>query len=435
MYTLNSLLTKSMKVIDNQLYIGEYQVIDIAKKYGTPLIIYDEAEIRSKLDTYQKYFYSKHYQTHIVYASKAYLSPYICKLIDEYHMMIDVVSLGDLYLVEKSGFPLARVLFHGNNKSLMELEYAIKHQVGIMVVDNYDELKTIIGLAQKYQVKVQTMFRLNPGIEASTHEYIQTSLLSSKFGESIFDDDIIDKVMKLYLQNEDVQLLGFHAHIGSQIVSEKPFLACAKTLVDFTKKIQNEFHYQLSSINIGGGFGINYLESDEECNLEYTLPKIIQTVDELIKENDLKLEHIYIEPGRSIVGKAGFTVYEAGIIKRTYGGKNYLFVDGGMTDNIRPALYQAKYTVKIANKMEEEPILKVDVVGKCCESGDIVSKDVTIPKASKGDYVVVFVTGAYGYSMSSNYNGALRPPVVFIQANKIVEASKRESLEDLMKLY
>lgn len=424
-----------MKVSNNQLMIGKYFVTDVAKKYGTPVIIYDEAEIRSQLETFQKYFQSPRYQTHVVYASKAYLSPYICKLINEYQMMIDVVSLGDLYVVEKSGFPLNQVLFHGNNKSYEELEYAISHQVGIIVVDNYAELKTVISLAKKHQATVQTMFRINPGIEASTHEYIQTSLLSSKFGESIFDEELIDKVMKLYLKEERVKLLGFHAHIGSQIISEKPFLACAKTLVDFMAKIQKEYHYPLSSLDIGGGFGIKYLESDEECNLTNTLPKIIETIDELISEHKLDLRHIYIEPGRSIVGKAGFTVYQAGIIKRTYGGKNFLFVDGGMTDNIRPALYQAKYTIKMASHMEEEPTIKVDVVGKCCESGDIVCKDAMIPKVAPGEYVVVFVTGAYGYSMSSNYNGALRPPVVFIHEDKIVEASQRERLEDLMKLY
>ncbi len=424
-----------MTIKENHLYIGSFKASDLAKRYGTPVIIYDEEEIKKQIEAFIKYFKSNKYQTHIVYASKAYLSPYICQLIDDYQMEIDVVSLGDLYLVESSGFPLSKVLFHGNNKSLAELEYAVSHKVGIIVVDNYDELMTIMELAEKYQTVVNTMFRINPGIEASTHEYIQTSLLSSKFGESIFDEETIDKVMKLYEKNHLVHLLGFHAHIGSQIVSEKPFIASAKTLIEFTKKIQDQYNYKLSAVNLGGGFGIKYLDSDEECDLSHTLPKMIESIDELINEYELSISDIYIEPGRSIVGKAGFTLYQAGIIKRTYGGKNFLFVDGGMTDNIRPALYQAKYTVKIVDKMEDKPILKVDVVGKCCESGDIVSKDVMIPMVSKGDYVGVFVTGAYGYAMASNYNGALKPPVIFVSNDKIKVVSRKESVKDLMKLY
>lgn len=421
------MLPRGLKQNNNELYINKYSFKQIQKEYGTPIYIYDKKEMLTNIEIFNQYFKGQNFSSQIVYASKAFLVPKMCEIISQYDWMIDAVSLGDLYIIQQS-MDITKAVFHGNNKSIEELRFAVENNVGVIVVDNYDELQTLGELAKEYQKDIKTMFRVNPGIEAHTHSYIQTSLLSSKFGESIYDEEVFDKIMKFYQSNKQVKLSGFHSHIGSQITEVDAFLKNAEVMVKFTLKMEEKYDYKLTELNLGGGFGITYI--DEEVDLSEMLKNLSNHLDMLIANTSIK--KIYIEPGRSVVGRSGMTLYTGSMIKTTFGGKKYLFVDGGMTDNIRPALYQAKYEVLNPVKLNEEQTL-VDVVGKCCESGDIVSKDTKIA-FEKGDPILVLSTGAYGYSMSSNYNSALKAKVILVDED-IEIISEKETLKDLMRLY
>lgn len=423
--------TKSMTIKDNNLYIGSYKLSNLAKEYQTPLYIYDEVGIRDKIETFKKYFSSKKFTCEVVYASKAFIAPYLCDILKEYGFSIDAVSLGDLYILEKSGFPMNKVVLHGNCKSIEELKEAIIKEIEYIVVDNYAELSRLDELAKKYNKKVHTLFRVNPGIHADTHAYIETSLLSSKFGESIFDDGVLKIIAEKYKSSENVILDGFHAHIGSQINNPNSFSSEAKTMIEFVCKFEKEYNIKTSVLNLGGGFGIKYLDSDKSVDIPLMMEEIIKTVE----ESPLKINKLMIEPGRSIVGDSGVTLYDCYGKKTTYGHKKYLFVNGGMTDNIRPALYQAKYTVAVASRVESNEKEVYDVVGKCCESGDIVAENVEIGEVHFGDTICVFSTGAYCYSMSSNYNGAMRGAVLFINNDKITIAIKKERPEHMVETY
>ncbi|MGD9605090.1 MAG: diaminopimelate decarboxylase [Bacilli bacterium] len=419
---------------NNELYVGKIALSELVKTHQTPLYVYDEAGVLNKIDQFKTHFKSKQFVCETVYASKAFLAPYLCDILNKEGLEIDAVSLGDLYLIKQSGFPMERVILHGNNKSDAELKMAINEHVGLIVVDNVNELKRLIRFAGKSSL-VNTLFRVNPGIAAHTHAYIETALLSSKFGESIYDQDKINEIANLYKTSKNVKLLGFHAHIGSQINTPSSFTKSAKTMINFIRNFQKETNFQVSILNLGGGFGIKYLDSDKEINLPVMLKKLVHTVEKAINDQHLQIEKLMIEPGRSIVGDSGFTLYQCGGTKHTVGKKNYLFIDGGMADNIRPALYQAKYTVKVANRFNQNDAVNptvYDVVGKCCESGDIISKDVMLSEVYEGDTIIVFATGAYCYSMSMNYNGLTKGEVVFIKDDKVKTVIKQESLDHLV---
>lgn len=416
----------SLNEKNNKLYLGNYSLEYLSKTFGTPLYVYDEFHIKYKMNLFKDNFKSSSFEPMFVYASKAFLTPYIVKLMKEANWYMDATSLGDIYVMMNSGFPLSRIVFHGNNKSYTELEFAIQKDVGIIVVDNIGELDTIIEIAEKLRKNVNTMFRMNPGIEAHTHYYIQTSLLSSKFGESIYDEELIAVLMDKYKTHKTVKLLGFHSHIGSQITDQEGFLKNAQVMGEFTKTINDKYHMGITHLNLGGGFGITY------TNEEIDLTSILKQLADLIDNHYPFLKNVYLEPGRSIVGDSGITLYEVNYLKKTFGGKKYLFVDGGMTDNIRPALYDAKYTIVNASRVNDDAKVVVDVAGKCCESGDIIGKDVLISNPMKHDILAVFSTGAYCYSMSSNYNNLLRPSCI-VCGEDIKLISKRQELNDLMK--
>lgn len=427
--------TKGMKVVNNELYMGEFKASDLANKYQTPLYVYDEENLRYKLDLYKNNFNSKNYKCHVVYASKAFICPYLMNIIDEYNFYMDSVSEGDLYQINNFGFPMSHVVLHGNNKDESELEYAIKNNVGYIVVDNYAELDLIEKVNSKYNKDLKLLLRVNPGISAHTHEYIQTSTLSSKFGESIFDKEVIDKIVKKCNESSLLNLVGFHCHIGSSICNPEHFEQATQTMLDFLNDVTIRNNTKFSVLNLGGGFGIKYLDSDDEINIPKMLGVITSTVDKYLENNDLGIKEVMIEPGRSIVGDSGSTLYTVGSTKKTYGGKKYVFVNGGMTDNIRPALYQASYTVDICNHMESDNKEIYDVVGPCCESGDIIVTDYEIGEVKENDTLITYCTGAYGYSMSSNYNSRVRGAVIFVNKDKINVGIKREEFDDLIKSY
>jgi diaminopimelate decarboxylase len=434
--------TKSMSVKDGILYVGEHSLVSLADKYKTPLYVYDEEGIEEKIKIFKDNFTSNKFKCEIVYASKAFIAPYLCKILEKAGFGIDAVSVGDLYLIEKSNFPMNRVILHGNNKSLEELNLGIDLGLEYIVVDSLAELIKLEQIASTKKKEVNTLFRINPGIHADTHAYIETSLLSSKFGESIHDDEILTRIMKIYNESQFLRLDGFHSHIGSQINNPKSFVAEVKTMLNFIKRFERKYKHKINTLNLGGGFGIKYLDDDKEINLELILKEIVKATEEGISKNNLSISKLMIEPGRAIVGDSGFTLYKCGSLKTTFAGKKYLFIDGGMSDNIRPALYQAKYTVEVANRIkppltddeEYDNLLNFyDVVGKCCESGDVIALNVTINEVKKDDTIVVYSTGAYTYSMSMNYNGLTRGAVVFVKGAEVKEVIRRESLEDLVK--
>ena len=433
-----------MSVKGETLYVGAKSLVDLANTYSTPLYVYDEVGLEDKLRIFKENFKSDKFNCEVIYASKAFIAPYLCKMLEKVGFGIDAVSSGDLYVIEKSGFPMNRVILHGNNKSLEELNFGIDYGLEYIVVDSYTELVKLERLASEKKKVVNTLFRINPGIHADTHAYIETSLLSSKFGESIHDEEILSKIMNIYKESKYLVLDGFHSHIGSQINNPRSFVAEVKTMLNFIKRFETKFNHPIHTLDLGGGFGIKYLEDDKEINLELILKEIVRATEEGIQKKKLNIKKLMIEPGRAIVGDSGFTLYKCGGLKTTFGGKKYLFIDGGMSDNIRPALYQAKYTVEVANRIkppltedeEYENLLSVyDVVGKCCESGDIIAQNVNISEVKKDDTIVVYSTGAYTYSMSMNYNGLSRGAVIFVKNDKVTEVIKKESLADLVKTY
>lgn len=423
-----------LKIIKNEAFLHNYKISDLANKYQTPLYIMDEEQINRSIQDYLTFFKSDAFHTSVVYASKAFLTTAFVKYIDSHGLFIDAVSLGDLYVIHKAGFTMEKVVFHGNNKSIAELQYAIETNVGIIVVDNLFELEHLSKLANDYQKKISILIRINPGIDAHTHQYIQTAKFTSKFGESMYDEEMIYKLIKVCQSSKYIKLLGFHAHIGSQIHETEAFKLEVFKMIDFQNRVNDKFQLSLDTLNLGGGFGIQYTYDEKSLSIQEMMTSLITNIEKKLKSSNSKIRNFMIEPGRSIVGEAGITVYTCSQIKSTYGKKNYLFIDGGMTDNIRPALYGAVYECDVATKMNNRKEILVDVVGKCCESGDIIRKDVLVPRIDEGDILIVYATGAYNYSMSSNYNNLLKPAVIMV-GKEVKVMSRREQLEDLCKLF
>lgn len=424
---------KYLNIKNNTAYIRDINLIDVAKEYKTPLYVFDQYELEDNMKLFVDNFKSSNFNCHTVYASKAFLVPAMCELLVKHGLWMDAVSLGDLYVAYKSGFPMDHIIFHGNNKSKAELEFAVEHNC-VIVVDHLEELVLLNSICEANHKSISTMFRVNPGIDAHTHKYIQTATYVSKFGESMFDEVTIDKIMREYVNSKYVKLLGFHSHIGSQIQELEPFLLNVSKMLSFSKQIIDKYNYQLTSVNFGGGFGIPYVQNDKPLNKELTASKMVELINSLGKEIGFVPSDVFIEPGRSIVGNSCVTLYTCGDFKHTYGDKNYQFIDGGMTDNIRPALYSAEYSCDIANKMNNEKDTICDIAGKCCESGDIIIYNALVQKPEPNDILMVYATGAYNYSMASNYNNMLKPAVVFLSDNPKVVA-RRETLDDLLKLF
>ena len=421
------------KIVNNDAYLNGYKLEDLAKKYTTPLYLVDEFSVREAIRDYQKYFRGQNFKSTIVYASKAFLVPEMAQIINEYNLYMDAVSMGDLYVALNANFPANHLVFHGNNKSKEELIFAIENKIGLIVVDNYYELKNLIQLCEERKIVQNILFRVNPGIDAHTHQYIQTAKFTSKFGESIYDEKTIDNIMKTITTTKSLNLLGFHAHIGSQIHEMEAFKMEIDRMIKFQMEIASKYKYSLPLLNLGGGFGIKYEYQEKSLSIKDMMSGLSQKLDEMLVSNSM-IKEVMIEPGRSIIGPAGITLYECAQIKKTYGGKNYLFVNGGMTDNIRPALYHAVYECDIVNKMNNQKEILVDVVGKCCESGDIIRHNVLVPHIDSGDIMVVYATGAYNYSMSSNYNNLFKPAVVLLGEKPII-ISRKENINDLTRLF
>jgi len=415
------------------LSIGGVDASELAKKFKTPLYVMDQELIETTIDKMKETFQSNRFDTQIAYAGKAFLSMGMLKLVDAKELDLDVVSGGELYTAYKAGFPMDRVHLHGNNKTLEELEMAIEFGIKEIVIDNEDEIDKIERICREKGKKQAVLVRIDPGIEAHTHHYIKTSGLTSKFGISLFQDNLFDIIKRLN-DSEWIEFKGFHTHIGSQIFQSAFFIFALDEIFKYLDKLKKELGIVVHTVNMGGGFGVYYKEGDDPKPIEEVLSEIITYTEAMEIKYQIGFKELCIEPGRSIVGNAGTTLYEVGGIKETVGGKTYVFIDGGMSDNIRTALYQAEYEAGVVNKINDTDVREITLAGKLCESGDIIIEKGKLPKATEiGDIVAVTTTGAYCYTMSSNYNRMMRPAVVFVKDGKAKVAVKRETLDDLIR--
>lgn len=418
---------------DGQLEIGGISAVELAKTYGTPLFVYDVAQIRKRADEFQRAFDKEQVKGRVTYASKAFSSVAIIQLMDELGLGLDIVSGGELYTAQKANFPMEKIHFHGNNKSISEIEMALEAGIGYFVVDNFFELQLLDRICQEKQQKANILLRITPGIEAHTHDYISTGQEDSKFGFDLTSGQV-DEAIEFSKKSEFVQLDGVHCHIGSQIFTTVGFFMAIEKIFAAISEWQENYQFVPSILNVGGGFGIRYVEGDEPLPADQYVEAILQTVKKEAKMRELPLPEVWIEPGRSLVGEAGTTLYTVGSEKTIPSIRKYVAVDGGMGDNIRPALYQAKYEAVLANRLQDKQEEVVSIAGKCCESGDMLLWDVSLPKAKAGDLLAMFCTGAYGYSMASNYNRLPRPAVVFVENGKSQLVVRRETYEDIVRL-
>ncbi|WP_406243535.1 diaminopimelate decarboxylase [Tissierella carlieri] len=417
--------------MNNYIFAG-CDTVKLAEKYKTPLYVMSEDYIKDRLREIREDFLDKHPKTMAVYASKAFLTKEMARIIKKSAIGMDVVSGGELYTAIQVEFPMEKIIFHGNNKTIDELELAIENNVGRIVVDHLEEMDIIEEIAKKYNKKVHILFRISPGIDSHTHKYIQTGQVDSKFGIPL-DEKTIKAAMEKVLKLEFIELLGFHFHIGSQISDNGNHIKAIQIMMQLMKKVKDEYGFIVKELNTGGGYGIHYSEGEERKPLAYFTDSIIEEIEDRCKEYELERPLVIIEPGRWVVGEAGITIYTVGAIKEIPGIRTYVSIDGGMPDNPRPSLYEAKYEAIVINKAGEELTDVVTVAGKCCESGDILIWDLKVPKVETGDMLAVLSTGAYNYSMSSNYNRIPRPAVVMLSEGKDRLIVKRENYDDILR--
>lgn len=413
--------------------IGGTSVQQLAKEYGTPLYVYDEDHLRMMLDTYQKAFQTNAFETGVLYASKAFSCKAMIRLIQEYGFYLDVVSAGELVTAKQAGYDCSKVFFHGNNKTPEELALARDCGVGTIVVDNQTEAERIKEVYQDSPYKVHALLRVNPGIEAHTHKYIVTAHVDSKFGISFLNEEELVATIKVLQEADNVCFDGIHAHIGSQIFDKQAFREEIAKLFAYAGHLKETYGIEINTINLGGGFAVRYTDADAPIPIKDVSEAILSACEEENQKLNGQIKRVCIEPGRSIVAEAGYTIYTVGTLKKTP-NRNYIFVDGGMADNIRPALYQAEYDAFLDGKETMKGEVEYTVAGKCCESGDILIQKITLPKAEPGDLLVMKTTGAYGYSMASHYNKLLLPAVVFSGSGKTRTVIRRETYEHLLSL-
>lgn len=428
------MLSSNLTVGDNgHLYFGGQDTVCLAQQFETPLFVMDEVRIRSNMRMYRTAF-----ETHFgagslpLYASKACCFKRLYEIAKEEGMGIDVVSAGEIHTALKAGFPLSQAYFHSNNKTDREIAYAIDNGIGFFVVDNWEELDAINEIAGKKGKKQPILLRLTPGIDPHTYEAVATGKVDSKFGTAIETGQALDMVRHT-LTLSNIDLKGFHCHVGSQVFGEDVYHRAADIMLTFIAQCKEEFGFVAEELDMGGGYGVRYTEQDEQIDIPNAIGEVAQHMKGVCSRLGIDLPNIHMEPGRSIVADAGVTLYEVGTIKKITGYKNYVSVDGGMTDNPRYALYGSKYTVLLASRPNDPKNLTADVVGRCCESGDIVQPNVELPEPKRGEILAVCTTGAYNYSMASNYNRVARPAVVMVTPEKAELVVRRETPEDLTR--
>ncbi|GAB2574229.1 diaminopimelate decarboxylase [Gracilibacillus alcaliphilus] len=413
------------------LMIAGLDSMELANKYGTPLFVYDVNKIRKNARAFVESFEKSGVRAQVAYASKAFSSIAMVQVAKQENLSLDVVSQGELYTALQAEFPVEKIHMHGNNKSYQEIEMAVTHNIGCIVVDNFYEIDLLEQVLADQQKTMDVLIRVTPGIEAHTHDYILTGNEDSKFGFDLTNGQAEEAMRKL-MESKAIHLKGLHCHIGSQIFETDGFRMAIERLFQTLSEWNQRFDFTAEVINLGGGFGIYYTKEDAPLPLEEYVQALVTKVNEQADVYQLELPEIWIEPGRSIVGDTAVTLYSIGSVKEIPNVRKYVAVDGGMTDNLRPALYQAKYEAVIANKMDNAEQELVSIAGKCCESGDMLIWDIELPKVQADDVLVVFSTGAYGYSMSNHYNRFPKAAVVFVEDGQDKLVIKRESYEDMI---
>ncbi|MBQ8540970.1 MAG: diaminopimelate decarboxylase [Clostridia bacterium] len=417
----------------NHLTIGGCDSLELCEKYGTPLYVIDENVVREHCRLYKKSIDEFYNGNGLVFfASKALCNLEMIRVVNSEGLGADSVSAGELYTVLKAGMDSEKICIHGNNKTDEELEYAIKNRVGRIVIDDVSEIKKVDKIAKANNIRQKVLFRIKPGIDAHTHEFIMTGQIDCKFGFALETGEAEEAICKA-LEYDNIIVAGVHCHIGSQIFESEPFKEAAKVLVNFMADIKDKTGYEMFELNLGGGFGVTYTEKDDPIKFNKYIEEVSAIIKEECAKRNLVLPFVMMEPGRSIVGTAGVTLYKAGAIKDIPGIRCYVSVDGGMTDNPRYILYQAEYTALVANKAGDEKTEVVTLAGKCCESGDLLGENMPIQKVESGDIIAVLTTGAYNYSMASNYNRVPRPAMVMVKNGESRVIVKRETFEDLVR--
>ncbi len=415
------------------LEIGGCDCVDLAEEFGTPLFVMDEEHIRSQCRRFLSAFSGRAVEAEVIYASKAFMSLAMCQLVEQEGLSLDVSSGGELYVALKSGFPPDKIFMHGNNKTEGELRLALSSGVGTVVVDSFDELSLLDRLAGEYGKRQNILLRITPGIKPDTHSYIQTGQVDSKFGFGLHDGIALEAV-KRALKLPNLHLRGIHAHIGSQIFVLQSYDKAVEIIMDFMALVGSETGVIPEVLNAGGGLGIKYKVADEPSTVEQFAEVILGGVEREAEKLGFPPPKVMVEPGRSIVGNAGITLYRVGTIKEIPGVRTYVSVDGGMSDNLRPMLYGAVYEAHLANRMRDEKTDTLTIAGKHCETGDILVKDALLPKPKVGDVLATLATGAYGYAMANNYNKQPRPAVVLVKSGRAKVIVARESYDDLLRL-
>ncbi len=415
------------------LTFASRDTVKLAEKYGTPLYLIDEERVRERCREYIEAMREAFGgESHPLFASKALSCRRIYEIIKEEGMGTDIVSSGELYTALRAGFPMQKAYFHGNNKTDEDIAFAMDSGLGYFVCDNIEELTALDREAKKRNIKQKILLRLTPGIDPHTLEKINTGKVDSKFGAAI-ETGAADEITRLSLGFENIELCGFHCHIGSQIFESEPFCDAARIMLSFIKDMKEKYAYEAKELNLGGGMAVKYLPEHPEISYKKNIKTIGKLVDELCAQYGIKKPKILMEPGRSIVADAGMTLYTVGTLKEIKGFKTYVSVDGGMADNPRYALYNSPYTVMLANRATEENDCVCTVAGRCCESGDLIQENVALPTPKRKDTVAVFTTGAYNFSMASNYNRLPRPALVMLGKDSDYIAVKRETFEDLIR--
>lgn len=429
------MICENLRITDaGHLEFAGVDTTQMAKKYGTPLYLMDEDRIRLNLrlyvDAMKECFGESSFP---LYASKALSFKQIYRIANEEGAGIDVVSAGELYTAISAGFPLEKVYFHGNNKTDAEIEYAIESGIGYFVADSLEEIDAIDKIAKKHGVCQKILLRITPGIDPHTYAAVATGKVDSKFGFAI-ETGSADEALKFAFSKENIKLSGLHCHVGSQVFDSEVYFKTSDVMLELVARIEKEYDFKIEILNLGGGYGVRYKEEDPVIDIRENIFKVSEHLKVKCQSLGILVPEIRMEPGRSIVADAGLTLYSVGSVKKIPSYKNYVSVDGGMTDNPRYALYGAKYTVELANKMNEEKKLVATIAGRCCESGDIIQEEVCLPESvTRGDIVAVLTTGAYNYSMASNYNRVPRPPVVMLKEKQDYLAVKRESFENIVR--
>ena len=413
------------------LEIAGHDTVELAAKYGTALYVMDEDKLRENcrvyVDSMKKYFGE---DSMPLYASKALCFTEIYRIVSSCGMGTDIVSSGELYTAIKAGFPLEKAYFHGNNKTDADIEYAIENGIGYFIVDNEEELCAVDRIASSHGINQKILLRITPGIDPHTHKAIVTGNVDSKFGSPIETGRAFE-ITAMALSKKNVTLEGFHCHIGSQIFECDPFCDAADIMIKFIADVKEKFGFAAKTLNLGGGFGVRYIEEDPQIDIEKNIADVASHIKNRCAELSVEMPKILMEPGRSIVADCCITLYTVGSVKEIKGFKNYVSVDGGMPDNPRYALYASSYTVLVASKADKAADFKCSIAGRCCESGDLIQENVMIARPERGDILAVLTTGAYNYSMASNYNRIPRPALVLVGKNGDRVAIKRESFEDL----